>query len=59
MKNYQESTRETDKWRLSLDKGKKSSNFYVTFFEKKELFLSEAKKMFLLNYGCLLFDACS
>jgi len=59
MKNHRENTLETDKWHLSFNKGSESPNFYVTFFAKKELFLSETKKTFLLNYGCLLFDACS
>ena len=59
MKNHRENTQETDTWHLSVYKGKESPYSSVRFFEKKRLFLSEAKKMFLLNYGCLLFDACS
>jgi len=59
MKNHRENTQETDNWNLSLNKAREKPNFCVRFFEKKELFLSEAKKMFLLNYGCLLFNACS
>jgi hypothetical protein len=59
MKNHRENTQETDNWHLSLNKEMESSGSCVKLFEKKELFLSEAKKMFLLNYGCLLFNACS
>ena len=59
MKTNRENIRETDMWHLSLNKRIDSQHFYVTIFEKKKLFLREAAKIFLLNYGCVLFGAYS